>query len=66
MSLVEIGMTLLGALLLLGLYAFLYFRERNGEWHSSGSAMYRYVNGQWQTREMTSEEADHEFNSRQW
>jgi ABC-type Fe3+ transport system permease subunit len=32
--------------------------RRNGEWHSTGSSMRRYVDGEWETREMTEAEAN--------
>jgi hypothetical protein len=55
------------AVALLALYAFLYFRNRNGEWHDAGRGkLRRFVNGQWQYREMTEEELDEDWQARQW
>jgi hypothetical protein len=61
-----IGLLLCGVVLL-ALYTFLHFRNRNGEWREAGgNKMRRRVNGKWQYREMTDEEADEDWQARQW
>lgn len=54
--------------ILLALYAFLYFRNRNGEWHTAGfkDQMCRFVDGKWQYREMTDDELKDQWQARQW
>lgn len=38
----------------------------NGEWHSHGDQMRRYVNGKWEYRERTQDEAQGDAESRVW
>lgn len=51
---------------LCGVYALIYSRSRNGNWHGTGQRMVRFKDGAWEYCDMTDAEADEEWQGRQW